>query len=77
MINRVRKFINSKRNRLINQGYFSDTRFLHVENTKSRLILKKNTKSKVNGDHNVFEFKVGTNLEKEVDLRVMLELYLE
>ena len=31
----------------------------------------------VNGDHNVFEFKVGTNLEKEVDLKVMLELYLE
>ena len=33
--------------------------------------------SVVSGDHNVFEFKVGTNLEKEVDLRVMLELYLE
>ena len=31
----------------------------------------------VNGDHNLFEFKVGTNLGKEVDLRVMLELYLE
>ena len=31
----------------------------------------------MNGDHNVFEFKVGTNLEKEVDLKVMLELYLE
>ena len=30
-----------------------------------------------NGDHNLFEFKVGTNLEKEVDLKVMLELYLE
>ena len=31
----------------------------------------------VNGDHNVFEFKVGTNLQKEVDLKVVLELYLE
>ena len=31
----------------------------------------------VNGDHNLFEFKVGTNLEKEVDLKVMLELYLD
>ena len=31
----------------------------------------------VNGDHNLFEFKIGTNLEKEVDLKVMLELYLE
>ena len=31
----------------------------------------------VNGDHNVFEFTVGTNLEKKEDLKVMLELYLE
>ena len=31
----------------------------------------------LNGDHNLFEFKVGTNLEKELDLKVMLELYLE
>ena len=31
----------------------------------------------MNGDHNLFEFKVGTNLEKEADLKVMLELYLE
>ena len=31
----------------------------------------------VNGDHNVFEFFVGTNLGTEVDLKIMLELYLE
>ena len=31
----------------------------------------------VNGDHNVFEFTVGTNLETVVNLKIMLELYLE
>ena len=31
----------------------------------------------VNGDHNVFEFTVGTNLKTNVNLKVMLELYLE
>ena len=31
----------------------------------------------VNGDHNLFEFTVGTNVVKKVDLKVMLELYLE
>ena len=31
----------------------------------------------VNGDHNVFEFFVGTNLGTEVDLKIILELYLE
>ena len=31
----------------------------------------------VNGDHNVFEFFVGTNLETNVNLKIMLELYLE
>ena len=31
----------------------------------------------LNGDHNLFEFDVNTNVDKKVDLRVMLELYLE
>ena len=31
----------------------------------------------VNGDHNVFEFKVDTNLGTKVDLKIMSELYLE
>ena len=31
----------------------------------------------LNGDHNLFEFDVNTNVDKEVDLKVMLELYLE
>ena len=31
----------------------------------------------VNGDHNLFEFDVNTNVDKKVDLKVMLELYLE
>ena len=31
----------------------------------------------VNGDHNLFEFTVGTNVDKKVNLKVMLELYLE
>ena len=31
----------------------------------------------VNGDHNVFEFFVGTNLKTVVNLKIMLELYLE
>ena len=30
-----------------------------------------------NGDHNVFEFLVGTNLGTEVDWKIRLELYLE
>ena len=30
-----------------------------------------------NGDHNVFEFFVGTNLTAVVNLKIMLELYLE
>ena len=31
----------------------------------------------VKGDHNVLEFTVDTNLETEVDSKIMLELYLE
>ena len=31
----------------------------------------------LNGDHNLFEFDVNTNVDKKVDLRVMLGLYLE
>ena len=31
----------------------------------------------LNGDYTLFEFDVDTNVDKKVDLRVMLELYLE
>ena len=31
----------------------------------------------LNEDHNLFEFDVNTNADKKVDLRVMLELYVE
>ena len=31
----------------------------------------------LNADHKLFEFNVGTNVDKKVDLKVILELYLE
>ena len=31
----------------------------------------------LNGEHNLFEFNVSTNVDKKVDFKVMLELYLE
>ena len=31
----------------------------------------------VNGDHNLFEFTVGTNLTKNVDLKIAMEIYFE
>ena len=31
----------------------------------------------VNGDHNLFEFTVGTNLNVNVDLKIALEIYFE
>ena len=31
----------------------------------------------VNGDHNLFEFTVGTNITKNVDLKIAMEIYFE